>query len=73
MYGFFALNLRLEPFSGDCFYSKLQCLVLGSDQLVCVQAQHVRMPLSDSTAVKAPTGPRATSLFYSGKFHASIC
>lgn len=72
MYGFVTLNLRLEGFSGDCFYSKLQCLVLDSDQLVGVQAQYVRIPLSDSTTVKAPTSLRATSLFHSRKFHASL-
>lgn len=38
------------------------CLMLGTDQLASSKAQYVRVPLRDSTVIKAPGSHRATSL-----------
>nr|A0A411KUQ9.1 RecName: Full=Medium chain reductase/dehydrogenase ucsI; AltName: Full=UCS1025A pyrrolizidinone biosynthesis cluster protein I [Acremonium sp.]QBC88153.1 UcsI [Acremonium sp.] len=56
----------VSPFTvscGDCFYCKLQnssrcvhCQVFGSNGLDGAQAEYVRVPLADSTVVRAPPG-----------------
>ncbi|KJZ70888.1 hypothetical protein HIM_09714 [Hirsutella minnesotensis 3608] len=56
----------VSPFTvscGDCFYCKLQnssrcvnCQVFGSNGLDGAQAEYVRVPLADSTVIKAPPG-----------------
>lgn len=62
----------LSPFTvscGQCFYCShelssrcTECLVFGTEQLAGAQAQYVRVPLADTTVVKAPDGLRMTSL-----------
>jgi threonine dehydrogenase-like Zn-dependent dehydrogenase len=56
----------VSPFTvscGDCFYCKRgfssrcsKCLLFGSAGLEGAQAEYVRVPLADSTVVKAPEG-----------------
>lgn len=58
----------VSPFTtscGECFYCNhnyssrcSKCLLFGSTKLDGAQAQYVRIPLADSTAVKAPEGVR---------------
>lgn len=65
-------DLILSPFTtscGQCFYCShklssrcIECLVFGTDQLAGAQAQYVRVPFADTTALKAPDGLRSTSL-----------
>ncbi|KAH7136055.1 chaperonin 10-like protein [Dendryphion nanum] len=62
----------VSPFTtscGQCFYCKRgfssrceKCLLFGSTTLDGAQAQYVRIPLADSTAVKAPEGIKDEAL-----------
>ncbi|KAI9692752.1 MAG: hypothetical protein M1820_009395 [Bogoriella megaspora] len=62
----------VSPFTvscGECFYCKngfssrcAKCLLFGSAALDGAQAEYVRVPLADSTVMKAPSGIKDTAL-----------